>query len=186
MRTLSPGPKSVKQVLKSDCFDPLLTIRRSGSTARPPLICDRALAIAWRSSLIPTLGAYRVLPARIAAMPASEAGAGVSKSGSPTPRSRTFSPAALRRFASVLMATVSEDFRCSRFGDRLKVIAGLPVRSEVLTGGERFAAAEAVSTACAAVRCPRHRGRGSFDAKTAPVSTRTIDNRGTGGWDRSR
>src|SRR3954454_13513224 len=45
-------------------------------------------------------------------MPAWEAGAGVSKSGSPTPRSSTSSPAALRRLASLLMATVSDALRC--------------------------------------------------------------------------
>src|SRR6185312_9125058 len=45
-------------------------------------------------------------------MPAWEAGAGVSKSGSPTPRSSTSSPAAFRRLASLLMATVSDALRC--------------------------------------------------------------------------
>src|SRR5438093_3154711 len=51
-------------------------------------------------------------------MPACAAGIGVSKSGSPTPRSRTSSPAAFRRFASLLMATVSEALRCCTLSDR--------------------------------------------------------------------
>src|SRR6476659_10244648 len=45
-------------------------------------------------------------------IPACAAVAGVSKSGSPTPRSSTSSPAALRRLASLLMATVSDALRC--------------------------------------------------------------------------
>src|SRR6478609_6671674 len=49
--------------------------------------------------------------------PACAAAGGVSKSGSPTPRSRTSSPAALRRLASLLMATVSEALRCWTLGE---------------------------------------------------------------------
>jgi hypothetical protein len=50
--------------------------------------------------------------------------AGVSKSGSPTLRSKTSSPSALRRLVSLLMATVSDGFRLARFNDRGSGIAG--------------------------------------------------------------
>ena len=100
-----------------DCFEPELTTMLSGSTGRPPDIRLSCPAIARRSSTIPTLGGYRVRPFWIAWIPACAAGAGVSKSGSPTPRSSTSSPAALRRLASLLMATVSEALRCWTLGD---------------------------------------------------------------------
>ena len=106
------GPKSVKQALKMDCLLPELTTMLSGSTTRPPDIRLRFVAMARRSSTIPMLAGYRVMPFWIAWIPAWAAGDGVSKSGSPTPRSYTSSPAALRRLASLLMATVSEALRC--------------------------------------------------------------------------
>ena len=100
-----------------DCLLPELTTMLSAFTARPPDIRLRLPAIASRSSAIPMLGGYRVMPFWMAWIPACAAGAGVSKSGSPTPRSYTSSPAALRRLASLLMATVSEALRCCTFGD---------------------------------------------------------------------
>src|SRR6266849_4629231 len=54
--TWSVGPKSVKQALKIDCFDPELTTMLSALTGRPPERSDSRRAIADRSSASPMLG----------------------------------------------------------------------------------------------------------------------------------
>src|SRR6476661_3105319 len=56
MSTRSLGPNRVKQALKMDCFEPELTMIRSGSMERPPDIRLRFCAMAFRSSAMPTLG----------------------------------------------------------------------------------------------------------------------------------
>src|SRR6266853_3838807 len=69
-------------------------------------------------------------------MPACAAGAGVSKSGSPTPRSRTSSPAAFRRLASLLIATVSDALRCWMLGDSGSVMSSFRIGVEREVGGK--------------------------------------------------
>ena len=57
---------------------------------------------------MPGVGAYLVLPARSAATQASLMKSGVSKSGSPAPKTQTSSPAAFNAFALASTASVGD------------------------------------------------------------------------------
>ena len=54
MATTSPGPNTLKQTLKSDCFEPFETTMWSAFTGRPPESSDNCVAAAARSSRIPS------------------------------------------------------------------------------------------------------------------------------------
>ena len=96
------------RLLRSRAHDDLVGIDRPPTRHPAHVLRDRLRAARrcrhWADSGSGPSGSPECRPAR--------AGAGVSKSGSPTPRSSTSSPAALRRLASLLMATVSEALRC--------------------------------------------------------------------------
>src|SRR6185436_180498 len=119
MSTRSPGPKRVNTALKIDCLAPVETTMPSALTGRPFDSSERCRATAARRSSSPTFGGYLVFPCWMDLIPDSEAILGVSKSGSPAERSMTSSPAALRRWVSWLMETVSDGFRYARFSDRV-------------------------------------------------------------------
>src|SRR6266851_4808222 len=66
--------------------------------------------IACCSSRVPAVGVYLVLPARMASAAARLIFSGVSKSGSPAPKSTTFAPAARSASAACIAASVDEGF----------------------------------------------------------------------------
>src|SRR3954466_6760265 len=90
--TSSPGSHVASTPKNRNGFAPLATITRSGPIATPR-VRDRSAAAASRSSGRPGAGQYPVSPARIAANAASDAWAGVAKSGSPISRWTTSRPA---------------------------------------------------------------------------------------------
>src|SRR3954449_4370724 len=90
--TSSPGSHVARTPKNRNGFAPLATITRSGPIATPR-VRDRSAAAASRSSGRPGAGQYPVSPARIAANAASDAWAGVAKSGSPISRWTTSRPA---------------------------------------------------------------------------------------------
>src|SRR5258706_3135227 len=61
------------------------------------------------SSRVPPVDVYLVLPARIATSAARLILSGVSKSGSPAPKSTTSAPAARRASAACIAASVDDD-----------------------------------------------------------------------------
>src|SRR3954468_24804194 len=90
--TSSPGSHVASTPKNRNGFAPLATITRSGAIATPR-VRDSSAAAASRSSGSPGAGQYPVSPARIAANAASDACAGVAKSGSPISRWTTSRPA---------------------------------------------------------------------------------------------
>src|ERR1043166_7747822 len=73
--------------------------------------------IARCSSRMPALGVYFVRPARIARSAACLILSGVSKSGSPGPKSQTFAPAARRLSAACIAAIVADDCMRETFSE---------------------------------------------------------------------
>src|SRR6185295_4271914 len=69
------------------------------------------------SSRVPAVGVYLVLPARIARAAASLMFSGVSKSGSPAPKSTTLAPEARRDSAACIAARVDDGFIRPTFGE---------------------------------------------------------------------
>src|SRR5204863_8305333 len=67
------------------------------------------------NSRVPAAGVYLVLPARIASAAASLMFCGVSKSGSPAPRSTTSTPAARIASAACIAARVDDAFMLATF-----------------------------------------------------------------------
>src|SRR3954451_6339401 len=90
--TSSPGSHVARTPKNRNGFAPLATITRSGPIATPR-VRDSSAAAASRSSGSPGAGPYPVSPAPIAANAASDAWAGVAKSGSPISRWTTSRPA---------------------------------------------------------------------------------------------
>src|ERR1051325_5941430 len=73
--------------------------------------------IAFCKSRVPAVGVYFVLPSVIASAAASLMFCGVSKSGSPAPRSTTSTPAARIASAACIAASVEDAFICVTFSD---------------------------------------------------------------------
>src|SRR6185312_1047004 len=76
--------------------------------------------IAAGSSRVPAVGVYLVLPARIASAAASLMFWGVSKSGSPAPKSTTLAPEARNASAACIAASVDDGFILPTPGDTRK------------------------------------------------------------------
>src|SRR5438309_6670652 len=66
-------------------------------------------------SRVPAVGVYFVLPARIASAAARLMLSGVSKSGSPAPKSTTFAPVARKASAACIAARVADGFILETF-----------------------------------------------------------------------
>ena len=107
MMTSSPGSRSAKHTLKMECLAPLETMICEGSYSRP-LSRANLSQMARRSSGRPAAGVYLVQPRSRASSAALMMCSGVLKSGSPTPKLTTSSPAAFIAFALALIASVSE------------------------------------------------------------------------------
>src|SRR5215216_6367398 len=73
--------------------------------------------IARWSSHMPALDVYFVRPARIARSAACLMLSGVSKSGSPAPKSHTFAPAARNASAACIAAIVADDCMRATFSE---------------------------------------------------------------------
>src|SRR5437762_614451 len=76
--------------------------------------------IACCKSRVPAVGVYLVLPARIAFAAASLIFCGVSKSGSPAPKSTTSTPDARIASAVCIAASVDDAFICATFSETRK------------------------------------------------------------------
>src|SRR5579862_7097014 len=124
MSTSSPGPKSAKHALKSDCLEPVETTTSDGSAFA-------WAAITWRSGRMPSVAVYFVAPLSIAFCAARRMNSGVSKSGSPAPRSRTSRPAAFRARARLATASVADSFMCETFAEGAKEGARVVVTTYV-------------------------------------------------------
>src|SRR6476619_5397529 len=73
--------------------------------------------IALQSSRTPPAAVYLVRPARIALAAASLMLSGVSKSGSPAPKSQTFAPEARSASAACIAAIVADDCMRATFSE---------------------------------------------------------------------
>src|SRR5882762_10293791 len=89
------------------------------------------------SSRMPAVAVYLVLPACMAAAAACLMFSGVSKSGSPAPKSTTFAPVARRASAACIAASVDEGFIRETFRETGKgEIAGCVIIYLILLAAE--------------------------------------------------
>src|ERR1043165_7852284 len=98
------------------------------------------------SSRMPPADVYFVRPAFMAAIAACLMFSGVSKSGSPAPKSQTFTPSARSLSAACIAAIVADDCMRATFSEAVNVvseavdddIAGLDIAENVFIVGRSF------------------------------------------------
>lgn len=105
--TSSPASTLAIKARKMTCFAPPPMVRFRASRGSPVRALSRC-RIASRSGGMPFTAVYLVSPASIAATAAALMWSGVSKSGSPTVRSRIVRPSAVRSRTRWAAATLAD------------------------------------------------------------------------------
>ena len=114
--TSSSGLIRETTALKMACLPPQVAITSLRSYPAPKSRWYISMIACCRTR-VPAAGVYFVCPARIAASAASLMFCGVSKSGSPAPRSTTSTPAARMASAACIAASVDDTFIARTFSE---------------------------------------------------------------------